>query len=231
MSPNAVTRALQVLLTAIVLANSCAGQQPTPSPAQAAKPAVDEWSDDFNANELDSSKWEVYTFEGGGSSKVELKDGLLKLRGAAISRSGIRSKRLFHGDRFYVEAAVAKVIGQLPQPGQDSHQPGFAILTVLFGGNATSRIEWILRSDGLFEAWLTLDGRSERIDDKKLATKEKSPHLGIARRGDEIYFMLNREVGLQKTLRGLPGDFKVMLYGFGSTESSWDDVYVQTLKQ
>ena len=225
------TGPFEVLLAVIVLVGTCAGQQPTPSPAQTAKPAVDEWTDDFNANELDTSKWEVYTFEGGGGSKVEVKGGVVKLRGAAASRSGIRSKQLFHGDRFYVEATVAKVLGQLPQPGQDSHQPGYAIVTVLFGGNATNRLEWIFRSDGLFEAWVTLDGRSERLDNQKLGTKEKTPHLGIARRGDEVYFMLNREVGLQKTLRGLPGDFKVMLYGFGSTENCWDEIFVQTLKQ
>jgi hypothetical protein len=125
---------------------------------------------------------------------------------------------------------VAKVSGQLPQPGQESYQPGYAILTVLFGGNATNRIEWIFKSDGLFEAWVMVDGRGERLDNGKLGTKEKNPRIGIGRRGDAVFFMLNGEVGLQRTLRGLSNDFKVMLYGFGSTENYWDAINVQTLK-
>lgn len=212
-------------------------QQPTgqnpPSTTQTQIPqvAVNEWADDFDGDQLDEAKWEVYTFEGGGSTKVEVKDKLLKMRGAGASRSGVRSKQTFNGDRFYVEAALAKVGGQLPQPGAEAHMPGFAILTVLFDGTSTNRIEWILRSDGMFEAWTMLDGKSERIDNRKLGTKEKSPHLGIARRGDQIFFMLNREVGLQQTIRNLPLNFKVMLYGFGSTENHWDSIYVQTAKK
>ena len=202
----------------------------TPSP-QSAAPAVDEWGDEFDGDKLDDTKWELYTFEGGGSSKVEVKDKLLKLRGAGATRSGVRSKQAFHTDRFYVEAAVAKVGPQLPQPGGDSYVPGYAILTVLFDGTATNRLEWILRSDGGFEAWSMIDGKSERLDNRKLATREKSPRLGIARRGDQIYFMLNREVGMQQTIRNLSQNFKVMLYGFGSTENHWDSIYVQTPKQ
>ncbi|PWT91509.1 MAG: hypothetical protein C5B55_07985 [Blastocatellia bacterium] len=198
------------------------------TPTQA---VVDEWSDEFDGDRLDDSKWEVYTFEGAGSSKVEVKDNQLKMRGAGQSRSGIRSKQTFNADRFYVEAALAKVGGQLPQPGADSYQPGFAILSVLFDGTATNRLEWILRSDGTFEAWAMIDGKSERLDNRKLGTKEKTPHMGIARRGDQIFFMLNREVGLQQNIRNLPSNFKVMLYGFGSTENNWDSIYVQTPKK
>jgi hypothetical protein len=192
---------------------------------------VDEWSDEFDGETLDDAKWELYTFEGGGGGKVEVKDKQLKLRGAGQSRSGVRSKQRFNSDRFYVEAVLTRVGEQLPQPGSEAHVPGFAILTVLFNGTATNRIEWILRSDGMFEAWSMIDGKSERVDNRKLGTKEKNPHLGIARRGDQIYFMLNREVGLQQTIRNLPLDFKVMLYGFGSTENNWDSVYVQTAKK
>ena len=195
------------------------------------QPAVDEWSDDFDGDKLDDSKWELYTFEGGGSSKIEVKDKQLKLRGAGQSRSGVRSKQSFHTDRFYVEAALAKVGEQLPQAGVAGYLPGFAIVTVLFDGNAANRIEWILRSDGGFEAWAMIDGKSERLDNRKLGTKEKTPRLGIARRGDQVFFMLNREVGLQYTIRNLPLDFKVMLYGFGSTENHWDSIYVQTPKK
>ena len=42
--------------------------------------------------------------------------------------------------------------------------------------------------------------------------------------------MLNREVGLESTIRGLSSTFKGILYGFGSSENNWDSI-VQTLKQ
>ena len=102
---------------------------------------------------------------------------------------------------------------------------------MLFDGNTVNRLEWILRSDGAFEAWQSIDGKMERIDSGKLATKEKSPRLGIARRGDQVFFMLNGQVGLEHTVRAMPRNFKVMLYGFGTTENHWDSVSVQTLKQ
>jgi hypothetical protein len=71
----------------------------------------------------------------------------------------------------------------------------------------------------------------ERLDNGKLATKEKTPKLGIARKGDKVFFMLNRQVGLERTLRSMSPNFKVMLYGFSDSENSWDSVGVQTLKQ
>ena len=205
-------------------------QNPPAAQATAAQPAVEEWRDDFDGDHLDETKWELHTLEGGGG-KIQVKDGQLKMRGAGNSRSGVRSRRMFHGERFYVEATPAKVGGQLPQPGQDAYQPGFAILTVLFGGSSVNRLEWILRSDGLFEAWSFVDGRGERFDNRSLGTKEKNPHLGVGRRGDQFFFMLNGQVGLERTVRGMPADFKVMLYGFGSTENNWDSVSVQTPKQ
>lgn len=206
--------------------------QSTPTPqTQPTQPAVEEWSDDFDGDHLDETKWEPYTFDGGGGGKVEVSDKLLKLRGAGASRSGVRSKQTFRGERFYVEATLAKVGPRTPQQGEEAFPPGFAIVTVLFDGNPTNRIEWLLRSDGIFEAWQSVDGRMIRVDNGKLATKEKTPKLGIARRGEKIYFMLNREVGLERTIRGLSPNFKVMLYGFGSSENNWDSIAVQTLKQ
>jgi hypothetical protein len=83
----------------------------------------------------------------------------------------------------------------------------------------------------MFEAWVAVDGRMERVDNRKLATKEKSPRLGIARRGDKVFFMLNGEVGLEQTVRAMGSNFKVMLYGFGTTENHWDSLRVQTLRQ
>jgi hypothetical protein len=78
-----------------------------------------------------------------------------------------------------------------------------------------------VESDGIFEAWESIDGKMTRVDNGNLETKEKTPQLGIARRGDKIYFMLNRQVGLESTMRGLSSNFKVMLYGFGSSENNW----------
>lgn len=234
---NLATRIVALCMTLLATVASAMGQQTAPSPTQnppatgtpSAPPQIEEWRDDFDGDKLDETKWELHSLEGGGG-KIQVKDNQLKMHGAGTSRSGVRSKQLFRGERFYVEATPAKVGGQLPQPGQSPDQPGFAILTILFGGNSTDRIEWILRSDGLFEAWTFVNGRSERIDNRKLGTKEKSPHLGIGRKGDQFFFMLNGQVGLEHAVRGMPADFKVMLYGFGSTENNWDSVSVQTTK-
>jgi len=43
--------------------------------------------------------------------------------------------------------------------------------------------------------------------------------------------MLNGQKGLEVTARGLSSNFKVMLYGFGSSENNWDSIRVQILKQ
>ena len=204
-------------------------QNPTQTPS--AQPAVIEWSDDFDGDVLDATKWELYAFEGGSGGKVEVKDKQLHMRGMGGSRSGVRSKQSFRGDRFYVEATLSKVGVRTPQAGESGFPPGYAILTVLFDGNSVNRLEWILRSDGIFEAWQSFDGKLERFDNGKLATKEKNPRLGIGRRGEQVFFMLNREVGLERTIRGLSANFKVMLYGYGSSENNWDAVYVQTPKQ
>lgn len=219
------------ILFLVFLTGAFAAQQQPSAPAQTAQPPVAEWRDDFEGDKLDDAKWEPFTFEGGSGGKIEIKNSQLKMRGAGVSRSGVRTKQSFHGDRFYVEGALAKVGTRVPQPGEASFPPGYAIVTVLFDGNPNYRIEWLLRSDGIMEAWQSIDGRLTRIDKGNLATKEKSPRLGIARRGEKIYFMLNREVGLESTARGLSLDFKVMVYGFGSSENNWESVAVQTLKQ
>ena len=219
-----------VILVPDRLSTTSASQNPpqAQTPAQA---AVDEWGDDFDVDGLNATKWEEYAFEGGSGGKIEVKDKQLRMRGMGGSRSGIRSKQSFRGDRFYVEATLAKVGVRNPQPGESGFPPGYAILTVLFDGNSVNRLEWILRSDGIFEAWQSFDGKLERFDNGKLATKERNPRLGIGRRGEQIFFMLNREVGLERTIRGLSTNFKVMLYGYGSSENNWDAVYVQTAKQ
>jgi hypothetical protein len=215
---------LLAVLSSAVLNVPAVAQQP----AQAV-PAIEEWRDDFDGEKLDDTKWEPFTFEGGSGGKIEVKDKQLRMRGAGDSRSGVRTKRSFQGERFYVEAALAKVGQRAPRPGEGSFPAGFAIVTVLFNGDPANRLEWLLRSDGILEAWQSVDGRASRLDKGNLATKEKTPALGIARRGEKVYFMLNREVGLETTLRSLPLNFRVMLYGFGSSENNWESLAVQTL--
>jgi hypothetical protein len=226
--------ALTALLSTVVTTTARPAVSPesqNPPATQTPQPAVEEWGDDFDGDQLDDKKWEPYTFEGGGGGKIEVKDKQLRMRGSGGSRSGVRSKQSFHAERFYVEAALGKVGMRIPQPGEGAFPPGFAIVAVLFDGNAANRIEWLLRSDGIFEAWQSVDGRMTRVDNGKLATKEKTPKLGIARRGEKLFFMLNREVGLETTIRGVSPNFKVMLYGFGTSENNWDSIAVQTLKQ
>ncbi len=236
---NAAARTLAIAGMLLAIANRGVAQQTSPPQNQStpatqtptAQPAIEEWGDDFDGEKLDESKWEAYTFEGGGGGKIEVKDKQLKMRGAGSSRSGVRSKQSFRSERFYVEATLAKVGPRTPQQGEQAFPPGFAIVAVLFDGNPANRIEWLLRSDGIFEAWQSVDGRMTRVDNGKLATKEKTPKLGIARRGEKVFFMLNREVGLESTIRGVSPNFKVMLYGYGSSENAWDSFAVQTLKQ
>ena len=112
-------------------------------------------------------------------------------------------------------------------------------MTVLFDGSGRNRIEWILTSEGTFEAWSVVDGRGERLDNRNLGTKFKNPVLAVVRRGDEFLFVLNgpdsppqdAQVGLRKTIKNLPRSFRVMLYGFGSSENEWDAVRVTVMKQ
>ncbi|HEY7783487.1 MAG TPA: hypothetical protein VIB00_02100, partial [Pyrinomonadaceae bacterium] len=130
-----IVRILITGLFFVAFAVTSSGQQP----AQTAQPAIQEWVDDFDGNQLDTEKWEPYTFEGGGGGKIEVKDKQLKLRGAGGSRSGVRSKQSFHGERFYVEATLVKVGPRTPQQGEEAFPPGFAIVTVLFDGNPTNR--------------------------------------------------------------------------------------------
>lgn len=203
--------------------------QPTRA-QQTAAPAVDEWTDNFDGAALDSTKWEVFNLEG-GAGKVEVKNGQLQMRGHSGSRAGVRSKPTFKADRFIVEATIAKVGTAMPEPGSSTLPIGNAILTILFDSSGRNRIEWLLTSEGTFEAWSVVDGRGERLDNRGLGTKLKNPTIGIVRRGDEFLFMLNGEAGLRKTLKNVPKAFHVMLYGFSSSENNWDSVRVVTAKE
>ena len=203
---------------------------PPSNQSTSAPPAnVQRWEDDFSGDKLDEAKWERYSLEG-GAGKIAVSDGQLQQRGTNNSRAGVRTKNTFDADRFVVEATVAKVGVRYPELGSSGPPPGNAIVTVLFGGRA-DRIEWLMTSEGRLEAWMMRDDKSERLDSKSLGTREKSPRLAVARRGDQVYFMLNGQTGLEKTIKSLPSTFSVMLYGFGSSENNWDSVTVQTLKR
>jgi hypothetical protein len=212
----------------ILLGSMQHSAQAQEQPANA--PAVNEWTDIFDGAALDPQKWELHSLEG-GNGKVEVKEGQLRMRGQNGWRAGVRTKQSFSGDRFIVEGTIARVGRALPDPGSNVLPIGNAILTILFDGAGRNRIEWILTSEGTFEAWSVVDGRGERLDNQKLGTKLKNPTLGIVRKGDEFHFMLNGQEGLRKTIKNLPRTFHLMLYGFGSSENDWDSVRVVTVKQ
>ncbi|MCA1818223.1 MAG: hypothetical protein LC746_17915 [Acidobacteria bacterium] len=218
--------------------------QPPPPPQQSpapqtAMPQVDQWGDEFNGSALDESKWERYTFEGGGGGKLEVSGGQLRLRSASKTRAGVRTKQSFNADHFSVEAVVAKVGPQLPEAGDRSSDLGFAALTLLFDGAGRNRVEWIFTSEHTLEAWSVVDGVAERLDNRKLALKFDNPVLAVVRRGDDFLFVINKpdgapqdaQIALQKTIKNLPRTFRVMLYGFGSSQDEWDSVRVVTAKQ
>jgi hypothetical protein len=213
---------------ALVPATTSLAQMP---PSSQAQPATVEWTAGFEGDSLDTAKWERFTFEGGSGGTFKVENGQLRMRGVGGARSGVRTKQKFGGARFIVEASLAKVGPALPDPGQGGLALGTAVLTILFEDSGRNRVEWILTSEGTFEAWAVVNGQAERIDNRKLATKIPNPTLGIVRRGDEFLFMLNGQMGLQKTVKNLPNDFWVMLYGFGSSENNWGSVRVVTVKQ
>ncbi len=200
-------------------------------PSSQAQPATVEWTAGFEGDSLDTAKWERFTFEGGSGGTFKVENGQLRMRGVGGARSGVRTQQKFGGARFIVEASLAKVGPALPDPGQGGLALGTAVLTILFEDSGRNRMEWIFTSEGTFEAWAVVNGQAERIDNRKLATKIPNPTLGIVRRGDEFLFMLNGQMGLQKTVKNLPTEFWVMLYGFGSSENNWSSVRVVTLKQ
>lgn len=208
-------------LLLLILVSCCALAQQSGAPQS---PAVDQWNDDFDAHALDTTKWEKFSFEGPSGATVELKEGTVRIRGVENARAGLRATRQFSSDRFIVEAAIAALPTAFSQP------TGFASLTVLFDTAGRNRLEWIFRSDGLFEAWYVKDGRGERLDNQRMGTRETKPTLAIVRRGDTIMFVLNGEIGLQKTASDIPRDFHLMLYGWGRSESNWDSVRVVTAK-
>ena len=215
----------------LCVASSVAQQEQQTTPAKPQAPPADEWSDDFSGTELNDKNWERFSFEGGSGGTLKVVDGQLQLRSVSGARSGIRSKPEFKSDRFVINATLAKVGVGLPEPGKPSAPLGNAIVTVLFDSSGRNRIEWLLTSEGMFEAWAVVDGRAERLDGRNLATKATNPTLSIARRGDEFLFALNGQVGLTKTVKSLPRSFRVMLYGFGSSENNWGSIQLLITKK
>lgn len=198
-------------------------QAAVPAPQQQ-QMQVNEWIDTFQGNDVDPAKWEKFTFEGPSGGKVEVKDGKLTMRGLGGSRFGLRTKQEFSGDRWIVEAKIPN------PPTSPDMKNAWNVLTVLFDTSGRNRIEWIFRNDSHFEAWRANDGRLEELDNRRLATKETAPTIAIARRGDQLMFLLNGEVGLTKKFTDLPKDFHVMVYGTFTSENSWNSVRVVTAK-
>jgi hypothetical protein len=110
---------LIVFLGCALVPAHVASQQYSPAVDQPAwqqpVPQFDNWGDDFSSSGLDETKWERFSFEGGGG-KLEVKNGQLQLRSANRTRAGVRSKLAFTGDRFSVEARVAKSGPSCPNP-------------------------------------------------------------------------------------------------------------------
>jgi hypothetical protein len=212
----------------LILAGALFGAaQEQPIKPVPAAPVLAEVKEEFDGDALDAKKWEQYSLNGVG--KIKLEKGKLQTSGATDSRAGIRSVPTFTGERFLVSAKIAKVSAGL---SSESRAPlGNAILTILFDNAGVTRLEWLMTHEGRFEAWLIRDGKSERLDGNNLGTKEKSPTLGIGRRGEDYFFMLNGEVGLQKNIKNLPLNFRVMLYGFGTSKDEWESVSIITPEQ
>jgi hypothetical protein len=238
--PAALAAALLAAAASAPASGQAAAQRPAPAAqsAPAQQPAFDQWSADFKGDQLDETKWERFSFQGAGGGKLEVKGGQLRLRSGNETRAGVRSRQSFTADTFRVDARLAKVGPQLPIPGQKNLGLGFGALTILFDGSGRNRLEWVLTSEGTFEAWSVVDGRGERLDDRKQGTKLKNPVLGLIRRGDEFRFVINApdsppeqaQIVFKKTIKNLPATFHVMLYGFGSSENVWEAVSVVTLK-
>ncbi|MEO5857880.1 MAG: hypothetical protein ABIR33_02915 [Pyrinomonadaceae bacterium] len=230
---------ISIIILSFVGCRQGVAQQISPAASSTQnKPQFEEWGDDFNGDKLDEKKWERFTFEGGSGGKLEVRDGIVEIRSAGKTRAGIRTKDSFSGDRFAIEGRIAKVGPAFPEPDSNISTLGFATLTVLFDGSGRNRVEWMLTSAGTLEAWSIVDGRGERLDNKKLATKMKNPVLLIVRKGDDFSFYINdaksppqeAQLGLAAKVKNLPTAFHVMLYGYGSSENHWDGVRITTPK-
>ncbi|MDI1242843.1 MAG: hypothetical protein PSX80_13085 [bacterium] len=235
---NKYLNVFSIIIVSFICCVHVAAQQTNPASSVQAKSQFEEWGDDFDGDKLDENAWERFTFEGGSGGKLEVKDGIVRIRSAGKTRAGIRTKSAFSGDRFAVEGRIAKVGPSFPEPGSNMSTLGFGTLNLLFDGSGRNRVEWMLTSAGTLEAWSVVDGRGERLDNKKLATKLKNPVLLIVRKGDDFSFYINdpkaspqdAQLGLTATIRNLPRSFHVMLYGYGSSENQWDGVRVTTPK-
>jgi hypothetical protein len=219
------SRLLCLIATACVCATGALAQA---APAQ--QPQVAEWVDNFDGKQLDAGKWERFSFQGTSGGKLKVESGELRMRGMHESRSGVRSKQSFTGDRFIVEATIAKVEMPLSAPEEKSTPLGTAVVAIMFDGSGRNRIEWMWTSEKTLEAWSVIDGAAERLDNRTLGTKLRNPTLGIVRRGDEFLFMLNGQEGLSKIIKNMPRSYRVMLYGWSSSENDWDSVRVVTAK-
>ena len=123
---------LLCLVATVCLSAACAlaqGGSPASPPPTQQQPQVAEWVDNFDGKQLDEDKWERFSFEGTSGGKLKVEEGELRMRGTTGSRSGVRSKQSFTGDRFIFEATITKVDMLLPAPDQKDTL-GTAVLAV-----------------------------------------------------------------------------------------------------
>jgi hypothetical protein len=127
---NKLSLVITISLFALAFNAQIKAQETKAPPAQNNQ-QFEEWSDDFSRDKLDESKWEKFTFEGGSGGKLEVGDGIVKIRSASKTRAGIRTKKSFAGERWIVEAHLAKVGAALPEAGSNGQALGFAAVTIL----------------------------------------------------------------------------------------------------
>ena len=119
------TQTLAFAVTLIAINNMAGAQQAASAPKQTppAQPAIEEWGDDFDGDQLDDKKWEPYTFEGGGGAKIEVKDKQLKMRGAGGARTGVRSRQTFSAERAWRASLSARVRNSCGAVRRQPYQP------------------------------------------------------------------------------------------------------------
>src|SRR3712207_9371107 len=73
------------------------------------------------------------------------------------------------------EHGVRKGAFQEDPNAQPDLPAGNAILTLLFDDTGYNRIEWLITSEGVFEAWAVLHERGERLDMGNIGTRVAKP--------------------------------------------------------
>src|SRR5438552_253013 len=118
---NLSRSSLNVLIIGLVASVSVARQQSPAPQNQSSTPALQQWEDAFDGHVLDASKWDNFAIRG-SAAQAQVEGGQLKLRIANNSRSGIRSKQYFDGERFLAEATIARANAPAPLYGSGASE-------------------------------------------------------------------------------------------------------------